>query len=111
MFARATVIEIDTMRVGVDEAVTLFREAVLPELREQPGFEGVLVLATPEGKGLLLSLWSSADQAAADQETGYYADVIERYVTLYRSPPGRESYEVMLSELPTSGPPAAVAEG
>jgi heme-degrading monooxygenase HmoA len=104
MFARATALEIDTLRVGVDDAVELFREAVLPELREQPGFEGVVVLATREGKGLLLSFWTTAEQAASDQETGFYADVIERFVTLYRSPPGRESYEVMLGAFPaTSG--------
>jgi hypothetical protein len=102
MFARATALDIDTLRVGVDDAVELFREAVLPELREQPGFEGVFVLATPEGKGLLLSFWTTSEQAASDRETGFYADVIERFVTLYRSPPGRESYEVMLEEFPTT---------
>jgi heme-degrading monooxygenase HmoA len=102
MYARATALEIDTLRVGVDDAVELFREAVLPELREQPGFEGVFVLATPEGKGLLMSLWTTAEQAASDQESGFYADVIERFVTLYRSPPGRESYEVMLGEFPAT---------
>ena len=108
MFARVTALEIDTLRVGVDDAVALFEEVVLPELHEQEGFGGVYVLATPEGKGLLLSLWETADQAAADQETGFYADVLERFVTLYRSPPGRESYEVKLSELAV---PAAVASG
>jgi hypothetical protein len=102
MFGRVTALEIDTVRVGADEAVELFREAVLPELREQPGFEGVFVLATPEGKGLLLSFWTTAEQAASDQGTGFYAEVIERFVTLYRSPPGRESYEVKLSEFPTA---------
>jgi heme-degrading monooxygenase HmoA len=108
MFARVTALEIDTLRVGVDDAVALFQEVVLPELHEQEGFRGVYVLATPEGKGLLLSLWETADQAAADQETGFYADVLERFVTLYRSPPGRDSYQVKLSEFAL---PAAVAPG
>jgi hypothetical protein len=99
MYARATALEIDTMRVGVDDAVGLFREGVLPELRQLPGFRGTYVLATPEGKGLLLSFWDTAEQAAADREQGFYAGVIERFVTLFRSPPGRESYEVLLSEL------------
>jgi len=108
MFARVTALEIDTLRVGVDDAVALFEEMVLPDLHEQAGFQGVYVLATPEGKGLLLSLWDTADRAAADRENGFYADVIERFVTLYRSPPGRESYEVRFSELVA---PAVVAHG
>jgi heme-degrading monooxygenase HmoA len=101
MYARATALEIDTMRLGVDDAVALFRDAVLPELREQPGFRGTYVLATRDGKGLLLSFWDTAEAAAADSDSGFYAGVIERYVTLFKSPPGRESYEVMLSELTT----------
>ena len=44
MFARVTLLEIDTMRMDVDDAVELFRERVLPDLRAEPGFEGIHVL-------------------------------------------------------------------
>jgi len=50
MFARATLFEIDPLRISIDEGVDLFKESVLPELRRQPGCLGVFVLKTPEGK-------------------------------------------------------------
>jgi hypothetical protein len=49
MYARVTLIEIDTVRIDPDEAVELFKEAVLPQLRERPGYCGVYGLTTPEG--------------------------------------------------------------
>ncbi len=98
MFSRVTLLEIDTMRAGVDDAVALFREQVLPQLAELPGYEGVLVLATPEGKGMLVSFWDSEE--ALEATAGFAGGELERYVTLFRSPPGREHYEVAFADLP-----------
>lgn len=100
MYSRVTLLEIDTMRVEVDDAVELFREQVLPRLHEQEGFLGVYVLGTQEGKGLLLSLWETEEAADATAETGFYADVLAKYVTLFRAPPGREHYEVLFADAP-----------
>jgi hypothetical protein len=99
MFARVTLLEIDTVRVGVDEALKLFEEAVMPGLRGQPGYRGVYALATPDGKALLMSFWEGAEQAEA-VENSWYTGVLEEYMTLFRSPPGRETYEVRLAEPP-----------
>jgi hypothetical protein len=98
MYSRVTLLEIDTMRVDVSEAVELFRAAVQPGLAALPGYEGSTVLATPEGKGMILSYWATeADaQAAARFATGE----LERYVTLFKSPPGREQYEVAFADFP-----------
>jgi len=84
----------------VQAAVELFREQVLPELREQPGYEGVVVLATEDGRGLLLSLWDTLEAADAQAESGWYADALSKHMTLFRSPPGRERYEVVVADLP-----------
>lgn len=98
MYSRVTLLEIDTMRVTIDEAIELFRAVVLPRLRELVGFEGVYVLTTPEGKGLLMSLWESEE--AAEASTAFAVEELERYVTLFSSPPGREQYEVAVAETP-----------
>ena len=98
MFSRVTLLEIDTVRVTLDEAVELFRAVVLPRLRELDGFEGVVVLATPEGKGMLMSLWAS--EGAAEASTAFAVSELERYVTMFRAPPGREQYEVVVAQLP-----------
>jgi heme-degrading monooxygenase HmoA len=102
MYARVTTVEIDTMRVDVDKAIDLFERQVLPRLRELPGYEGAYVFATPEGRGLLISMWSTAEAADSQSDTGFYAEVLAEYVTLFRSPPGRESYEVAVADLPRS---------
>lgn len=99
MYSRVTQLEIDTMRVDVEDAVRLFREEVLPGLQEQDGYEGVLVLATPEGKGIISSFWETeeAATAAADFATG----TVERYMTMFKAAPGRESYEVAVYDMPS----------
>lgn len=100
MYSRVTLLEVDTMRTSVGEALELFRAEILPELREQEGFEGIFVLATPEGKGMLISLWATEEAADAGAETGFYAEALARTMTLFRAPPGRERYEVLLAEAP-----------
>jgi hypothetical protein len=100
MYARATLLEIDTVRIGVDAALDTFRAEVLPKLRGEPGYEGVVVLSNPEGKGLIVSFWSTAE--AADTERSGYSETLAEYMTMFRSPPGREHYEVALAELPAA---------
>lgn len=97
MHSRVTQLEIDTMRAGVDEAAQLFREEVLPELCAQAGYLGVVALATPEGKGAIITFWETEEEAR--DASGFASTQLERYVTIFRSPPGRETYEVMLAEI------------
>ena len=51
MVARATMAEIDPVRMSIDDAVELFRESVVPALHDQEGYEGVYVLLSNEGQG------------------------------------------------------------
>ncbi len=97
MFARVTQVEIDVLRTSVEEAVRRFDAEVLPELRRQPGFEGAAVLANPAGFGTVITLWQREEDAAPNER---YEAALARYVTLFRSPPGREIYEVVVAELP-----------
>ncbi|MFN8221691.1 MAG: hypothetical protein U0R50_00425 [Gaiellales bacterium] len=98
MFSRVTLLEIDTMRIDVADAVTVFREEVLPGLQRQPGYEGAVVMTTPEGKGIIISFWMSAE--AAEASSALATAELEKNVTIFRSPPGREQYEVAFSDFP-----------
>lgn len=100
MYSRITQLEIDTLRVSLEDAVGIFKTEVLPKLRAQPGFEGVYVMTTPEGKALLMSFWESEEAAEQSIASGFYAQQLEEHVTLYRSPPGREHYRVAIAEAP-----------
>jgi hypothetical protein len=94
VYARTTSVEIDTVRVSVDEALAAFENLVAPRLECQEGFQGIYVLATPEGRGLLVSFWETSEQADASGATGWYAEVLADFMTMFRSAPGREHYEV-----------------
>lgn len=105
MHARITQLEIDTLRISVDDAVAVFEQEVLVRLREQPGFLGVYVMSTPEGKGTLVSFWETREQANSAGSEGWYAGVLADYATLFRSPPGREHYEVRVAIPPVTADP------
>ena len=98
MYSRVTLLEIDTLRADIAEAAELFRGSVLPALRTREGFEGALVLATPEGKGMILTLWETEE--AADAAKSFGTEVLAHYMALFASPPGRDHYEVLCAELP-----------
>jgi hypothetical protein len=97
MYSRVTLLEIDTMRVDIDDAAALFRAEVVPGLAEQDGYEGAVALVTPEGKGMIVTFWGT-EEGAADA-SGFASAELERYVTMFRSPPGREYYEVAFADM------------
>ena len=99
MYARLTLLEIDTVRTSMDAAVAQFESEIGPRLEDQPGYRGVFVLTTPEGKGALLSLWHTEAQAAVEGDQ-FSAEALSRFATLFRSPPGRERYEVVFADQP-----------
>jgi heme-degrading monooxygenase HmoA len=98
VFARVTSFEIDTLRIGVEQALERFKELVLPEMHKQPGFEGIEVMTTPEGRGLLISFWDSEAAAASGVDSGYYTEQVSKFVMFFKQPPGREHYELIYSE-------------
>jgi heme-degrading monooxygenase HmoA len=102
MIARVTLAEIDPVRMSIAQAVELFRESVVPALREQEGYAGVHVLLSDEGKVLVITFWDSEEAADAGMagSRSFYSEQLSKFVTLYRSPPGREMYDVVLSDAP-----------
>jgi heme-degrading monooxygenase HmoA len=98
MVARVTLAEVDSVRTSVRRAVELFEESVLPELQEQPGYEGCYVLTTPEGKALVLTFWEDEQVADEGIASGSYGTQVEKFVTVIRSTPGRESYHVAVAD-------------
>jgi quinol monooxygenase YgiN len=100
MFARVTLFEIDTLRISLDEALEKFKELIVPEAQKQEGYEGMYVMRTPEGKGVILSLWASEEAATAGVTSGYYDEQVAKFVALFRAPAGRDHYEVVFAEAP-----------
>jgi hypothetical protein len=104
MVARVTLAEIDAVRMSVARAVERFEESVIPELQREPGYEGCYVLTTPEGKALAITFWADDEAAERSLTSGLYAAQVDKFVTLMRTPPGRETYEVSIADAPTLSP-------
>lgn len=104
MYARVTQFDIDTLAISLDAALARFKEVILPDLQRQPGYSGASLMRTPVGKGVLVTYWTSAEAAQAGVESGFYAKQIEKFLTFYRQPPGREHYEVVFMEQPVPAP-------
>jgi heme-degrading monooxygenase HmoA len=100
VIARTTMVEIDPIRLSIGEAIELFRRSVVPALHEQEGFEGVYVLLTPEGKALVLTFWADETTAEAGLRSGFYAEQVEKFVTVFGAEPGRTTYDVVLADAP-----------
>jgi hypothetical protein len=98
MYSRVTLLELDTVRLDVDQALERYRREILPQLQRQPGYEGCFVLVSPEGQGLVMSLWSGEEEMAAS--TGIATEALETFATIFRAPPGRERYQVRLADVP-----------
>lgn len=104
MVARVTVAEIDPVRHDPRQAIERFESVLVPALREQDGYEGCHVLLSDEGKVLVLTFWSSEQAARATKESGFYqaqVDELSEFV-VYRSDPGRESYDVVVTDMPVT---------
>jgi heme-degrading monooxygenase HmoA len=101
MVARVTLAEIDAVRMSVARAVERFDESVAPELRREPGYEGCYVLTTPEGKALVITFWADDQSAERSLASGLYEAQVDKFVTLMRTAPGRETYEVSIADAPT----------
>ncbi len=100
MVARVTLAEIDAVRMSVARAVEQFEESVIPELQQEPGYEGCYVLTTPEGKALAITFWTDDEAAERSLASGLYAAQVDKFVTLMRTSPGREAYDVSIADVP-----------
>ena len=104
MIARVTLAELDAVRMSIPKAVQRFEESVLPELHEAEGYEGCYVLVTPEGKALVMTFWADEAAAEAGISSGLWRAQVAKFVTLMRTQPGRESYDVAVAEAPVPVP-------
>jgi heme-degrading monooxygenase HmoA len=100
MVARVTLAEIDAVRMSVARTVEFFEESVMPDLRNEPGYEGCYVLTTPKGKALVMTFWTNDEAADRSMASGLYSTQVDKFVTMLRTPPGRETYEVSVADAP-----------
>ena len=80
----------------LEEAGQLYRESILPEVRQLPGFKGRMVLGDRStGKVITLTLWESeADARASGEGSAFMQATVAKFAPFYAAPPVIEIYEV-----------------
>lgn len=79
----------------MDEAVRIYNDDAVPAMREQRGFEGVLMLVDREtGKGISISLWSSEAEMLVGEQSSYYRTQIAKFSQLLLQAPDTDHFEV-----------------
>jgi heme-degrading monooxygenase HmoA len=100
MVARVTLAEVDVVRKNLEDLIEFYRQAVMPAQHAQDGYEGGYVLTTPEGKALVIAFWRDEAAAEAGMASGFYVEQVQKFVTVFKAPPGREMYDVAVADVP-----------
>src|SRR5215831_16852172 len=81
----------------LEEAGQLYRESILPEVRQLPGFKGRMVLGDrSKGKVITLTLWESeADARASGEGSAFMQAAVAKFAPFYAAPPVIKIYKVI----------------
>lgn len=97
MYARIVNIQ---LRPGkTDGLISIFRDALLPELRQQPGFRGARLLTdTATGRGIMETQWDTQADLHATEASGWFLEQLARFQPVLSAPPDTSRYEVRVME-------------
>lgn len=80
-----------------EEVVGIYLGSVVPAMREQRGFQGVLVLSNPDiDEGYAITLWDTENDAETFESSGTYREQVAKFGSTLAEPPVRKVYEVSL---------------
>jgi heme-degrading monooxygenase HmoA len=97
MFARQTTFH---YRINeLDKAVEIVKESIVPAAKSQKGYHGFYyMIARKTGKAVAIVLWESEEDAIANEKSHYYQEQLVKTMHLYREPPIREGYEIVIQD-------------
>ncbi len=81
----------------IDEALSEWREKVLPEAKRHPGFIKAEMFADRRtGKAMDIGYWQTGENAARFEESGAYDLLMEELKDYFDLPPSRLQFERVL---------------
>jgi len=95
MYARTGV---SRMKPGkMDEAIAMYRDSVVPLLKEQKGFKGLYWLVDRKtDKYTVMTLWETEPDMAVTETSGLLQEVISKFAPFVAEQTAIERYEVAL---------------
>lgn len=93
MYAR--VINSQAVASRVDEAVSIWRDKVAPNLKQAKGFKGAYLVGDREtGRSLTITLWETKEDA--DAMNAALPQTLALFEGIFTAPPTLDAYEVMV---------------
>ena len=93
MYAR--VINIYIKPGSMDEGINIYENAIVPAMRQQPGFKGTTLLTNRDANtGISISLWETEADMQAGEASGYLQEQLGKAAKLFSAPPTNAHYEV-----------------
>ena len=95
MYARTVTIQLQPGRT--EEAVSIYRDSVIPAAKKQHGFKSALLLTdSTSGKAFSVTEWETEADMKAGEASGYYQEQIAKFGQILKSTPTREGFLVSL---------------
>jgi len=79
----------------MEEAVSIWRDSLLPIAKQKQGFKGGLLLTEPNtDKGIGIGLWETEADASAFENSGLFKQLVAKFGDVLVELPVREQYKV-----------------
>jgi quinol monooxygenase YgiN len=93
MYARLITAQVHPSRV--DESIAIYRDSIVPAVREQPGFVAAYMLTDRSlGRATSVTIWQDEASRAAAESSGFLMQQIGKLAPLFLAAPTRELLEV-----------------
>ena len=93
MHARLVTVQVQPGKV--DEAISIYRDSVMPAAKQQKGFKGATLLTDRNtGKGVSVTLWETEADMKTTEASGWWQEQIAKFAAVLAMPPVREQFEV-----------------
>jgi hypothetical protein len=78
-----------------DEWVAIFRDSIIPAVKQQAGFRGALALTdSTTGTGIGITFWETEADPLANEASGFYQEQVAKVGPIVAAPPTRALYAV-----------------
>src|SRR4051794_10477049 len=95
MYSRITAGNVQPDRI--DEFMSVFKEAIVPAMKQQTGNRGGRLLTDQEtGRVIAVSMWENVADLEAGEASGYLQAQVAKNIHLFIEPPVIEQYEICL---------------
>ncbi len=101
---KARVVTVQIQPDKLDEAVSIYRDSVVPAASEYKGCHAmILVTDRSSGKGVSISMWDD-QELQSSEASGYLQEQFAKFAGVFAAPPVRELYDLRIWERATQTP-------